>query len=42
VQIACRTRTDTHKKNQEEKPSLEPQKSGVRAKSSANEFPGGN
>jgi hypothetical protein len=41
VEIACRTQTKTHKKNQEEKPSFEPQKSGARAESSANEFPGG-
>jgi hypothetical protein len=41
VEIACHTRTKTHKKNQEEKPSLETRKSGVRAESSVNEFPDG-
>jgi hypothetical protein len=41
LEIAYRTRTKTHKKNQEEKLSLEPQRLGARAESSANEFPGG-
>jgi hypothetical protein len=41
VEIAYRTRTKTHKKNQEEKLSLELRKSGAQTESSANEFPSG-
>jgi hypothetical protein len=41
VEIAYCTQTKTHKKNQEEKLSPEPQKSSARAESSANEFPSG-
>jgi hypothetical protein len=41
VEITFRTRIKTHKKNQEEKLSLETEKSSVWAESSANEFPGG-
>jgi hypothetical protein len=41
VEISYHTRTKTHKKNQEEKPSLEPRKLGAREESCVNEFPGG-